>query len=180
MVKRLIKLGDVDLEAVVSEEPTLSGETTDKPVEKGSDVSDHFKSNPTTISLSGSVVGEDAAKKLSTLKKYHREATLLRYVGRSIFDNMIILSIPTKHNVNNINGFDFDITLKQITISEPETFEVKISNPVTKKVDKKITTKVKRTTNKGRQQPKKKKVSPPKKKEMSVKQRIFMAEVTKE
>lgn len=156
MAKIPILLGDIDLEAVVDEEVGLTGETTDKPIEKGSDTSDHFQSNPTIISLSGSVVAGEAASKLAKLRKYHREATLLRYAGRNIFDNMIILSMPTRHNANNKGGFDFDITLKQIKLSKPETFEVKVANPVTKKQDKKTAIKVKVTTNKGRQQPKKK------------------------
>lgn len=156
MEKISILLGEVDLEAVTREEPVLSGDTTDKSVEKGADMSDHFKSNPTTIQLSGSVVGSDAASKLATLRRYFRDAELLRYSGRNIFDNMIIVSMPTRHNANNRAGFDFDINLKQVRISKPKTFEVKVANPITKQQDKKTATKVKSTTNKGNQQPKQK------------------------
>lgn len=156
-----IMLGDIDLEAVVNEEPTLSGETTDKPVEKGSDISDHFKSNPTTISLSGSVVGLDAPRKLATLRNYKNNAELIRYTGRNVFDNMQITSLSTKHNANNRTGFDFDVILKQVKVAMPKTFEAKVANPVTKKQDKKTATKVKTPTSTGRQQPKVKQVSPP-------------------
>lgn len=148
-----IMLGEVDLEAVVDESPSTTGDTTDKPVEKGSNISDHYKPNPATISLQGSVVEGDAPRKLSMLKKYQRDAELLRYAGRNVFTNMQIVSLNTRHNANNRGGFDFDIGLKQVLIATPETFEVgKVSNPVTKQPDKKVDTKVKAETNKGTQQ----------------------------
>lgn len=150
-----IMLGAVDLEAVVDEAPSTTGDTTDKPVEKGSNISDHYKSNPATISLQGSVVEGDAPRKLSMLKKYQRDSQLLKYVGRNVLTNMQIVSFNTRHNVNNRGGFDFDIGLKQVFLSTPETFEVgKVNNPVTRKPDKKVETKVKAETNKGSQQPK--------------------------
>lgn len=168
MKKIPILLGDVDLMAVVNEEPDFSGTTTDKPVENGSDISDHFQSNPTTISLSGSVVGKDAPRKLATLRRYHREAELLTYSGRNIFDNMQILSIPTRHNAINREGFDFDITLKQIRISRPETFEVDVASSQTAAMVKPI-------TNKGKQQAESKQVSEDKASKMRTKLNNYTA-----
>lgn len=154
MEKIPILLGAVDLEAVVDESPTSTGQTTDKAVEKGSDISDHYKLDPATISLQGSIVEGDAPRKLAMLKKYQRDAELLKYVGRNVFNNMQIISCNTRHNANNRGGFDFDIVLKQIFLSAPETFEVgKVNNPVTRQPDKKTATKVKAETNKGSQQP---------------------------
>lgn len=148
-------LGEIDLEAVVDESPSTTGDTTDKPVEKGSSLSDHYKPNPATISLQGSVVEGDAPRKLSMLKKYQRDAELLRYAGRNVFTNMQIVSLNTRHNANNRGGFDFDIGLKQVLLATPETFQIgKVGSPVTKQPDKKVSTKVKAETNKGTQQTK--------------------------
>lgn len=57
-------LGDIELTVVISDEPTSEVEVTEKPVERGQDVADHVKKKPDTLSISGVVVGDDAASKL--------------------------------------------------------------------------------------------------------------------
>lgn len=139
------------MDAVVDESPTMSADVTDHPVEKGQDISDHMREKPYTVNLSGSIVNE-SPEKLELLRNYIKEATLLKYVGRNIFTDVVLTSLNSSHNANNSTGFDYDITLKHVRIAKPETFEVNVKDPVSKKQDAKTATKVKEKTNAGRKQ----------------------------
>lgn len=139
------------MDAVVKEEVDRTAEVTDKPVEKGEDISDHMKQKPFRVRLSGSIVN-DAPSKLEVLKLYQKEAKLLKYVGRNVIYNVVLLSLSSKHSANNAKGFDYDITLQYVNIAHPESFEVSVSNPDTDEQDTITQTKVKTKTNVGRQQ----------------------------
>ncbi|WP_132995840.1 phage baseplate protein [Sporanaerobacter acetigenes] len=155
---RRVKLGDVEFDVIESENSKDSVTVTDKPVESGQDVSDHVKQNPSIISIRGQMTGYDAADKLQKLKQYQKDGDLLKYVGRNAYSNMIIEEIDREHGVANRFGYQFDIKLKQVRIATAKEVQIKVTNPKTKKSDKKISTKVKKTSNKGKQQPKSKKV----------------------
>ena len=157
---RRVKLGEVEFSVIESENPQDSVTITDKPVESGQDVSDHVKQNPSIISISGQMIGDDASDKLKVLKKYQKEGMLLKYVGRNIYDNMAIEHISRVHPVANRIGFGFTIKLKQVRIATAREVDIKIVSPVTKKSNKKSTTKVKSATNNGKQQPKEKVMRP--------------------
>lgn len=146
-----IKLEDVIMDAVVKESPSFDAEVTQKPVEKGEDISDHMQTKPYTIQLSGSMVN-DAPAKIQTLLSYQKEAKLLKYVGRGIYTDMVITKLETDHSTKNAKGFDYNMTISHVKIAKPETFEVNVKNPKTKKQDAKTATKVKKKTNAGRKQ----------------------------
>ena len=146
-----IKLQDITMDAVVDENPSNTAEVTNKPVEKGEDISEHMKVKPYTVRLQGSIVN-DAPAKLELLRSYQKEATLLTYVGRNIFKDLVLTNLDTNHSVTNAKGFDYSITLQHVKIAKPETFEVNVKNPDTKKQDAKTATKVKAKTNAGRKQ----------------------------
>lgn len=148
---RRVKLGDVEFDVVEDENPKDSATVTDKPVESGQDVSDHAKLNPSIINIRGQMT-EDAAEKLQVLKKYLRERTLLKYVGRNAYDNVVIEDLDRVHGVKNRQGFQFNIRLKQVRIATAKEVEINIASP-------KDATKVKPVTNKGKQQPKQKRVA---------------------
>lgn len=146
-----IKLEDIVMDAVVDESPSNTADVTNKPVEKGEDISDHMKIKPYTVRLKGSIVN-DAPAKLELLRTYQREAKLLTYVGRNIFKDVVLTNLETDHSVENAKGFDYSITLQHVKIAKPETFEVNVKNPESKKQDAKTATKVKEKTNAGRKQ----------------------------
>jgi len=148
---RRVKLGDVEFDVIESENPKDSATVTDKPVESGQDVSDHIKQNPSIINLRGQMT-EDAADKLQVLKKYQKEGTLLKYVGRNVYPNMVIEEIDREHDARNRLGFQFNIKLKQVRIATAKEVEINIASP-------KDATKVKPVTNKGKQQPKQKRLA---------------------
>lgn len=153
--KTRIKLGDVIMDAVVEESPSFPAEVTNKAIEKGEDISEHMKTKPYTVKLSGSMV-DDAPAKLKQIRDYQKNATLLTYIGRGIYGNVVITSFDTKHGVKNAKGFDYDITLQHVKVAVPKTFKVSVKNPKSKKQDKKTASKVKRKTNEGRKQVKRK------------------------
>lgn len=148
---RRVKLGDVEFDVIESENPKDSVTVTDKPVESGQDVSDHIKQNPSIINLKGQMT-EDAVDKLQVLKKYQKEGTLLKYVGRNVYPNMVIEEIDREHGTRNRLGFQFNIKLKQVRIATAKEVEINMASP-------KDATKVKPVTNKGKQQPKQKRLA---------------------
>lgn len=148
---RRAKLGNIEFDVIESENPKDSVTVTDKPVESGQDVSDHIKQNPSIINLKGQMT-EDAADKLQVLKKYQKEGTLLKYVGRNVYTNMVIEEIDREHGTRNRQGFQFNIKLKQVRIATAKEVEINIASP-------KDATKVKPVTNKGKQQPKQKRLA---------------------
>lgn len=148
---RRVKLGDIEFDVIESENPRDSATVTDKPVESGQDVSDHVKQNPSIINIRGQMT-EGAADKLQVLKKYQKEGTLLKYVGRNVYPNMVIEEIDREHGTRNRQGFQFNIRLKQVRIATAKEVEINMANP-------KEATKVKPVTNKGKQQPKQRRVT---------------------
>lgn len=148
---RRVKLGDIEFDVIESENPKDSATITDKPVESGQNVSDHVKQNPSIINLKGQMT-EDAADKLQVLKKYQKEGTLLKYVGRNVYPNMVIEEIDREHSARNRLGFQFNIKLKQVRIATAKEVEINMASP-------KDATKVKPVTNKGKQQPKQKRLA---------------------
>ena len=152
-LKRRVKLGDIEFTVIEDEKPRDSVLVTDNSVESGQDVSDHVKQNPSIIDIYGQMVGDDAAEKLNKLQKYQKEGELLTYIGRNLYDNMVIQNIDRDHGVRNRYGFGFNITLKQVRIAAAKEVLIQIVHPVTKKQSKQTTTKIKPSTNNGKQQP---------------------------
>jgi hypothetical protein len=148
---RRVKLGDIEFDVIESENPKDSVTVTDKSVESGQDVSDHVKQNPSIINLRGQMT-EDAVDKLQVLKKYQKEGTLLKYVGRNVYPNMVIEEIDREHGTRNRLGFQFNIKLKQVRIATAKEVEINMASP-------KDATKVKPIANKGKQQPKQKRLA---------------------
>lgn len=149
-----IKLGDIELDVVESEMGDYSAEVTDKPVERGADISDHMRINAASISING-VITEGDDKILHRLKELQRTKEPFTYIGRQTLENVVIENISPNYSVENADGFDFDIQLQQIRIAYPETFQTNVKNPKTGKQEAKTSTKVTKSTSKGRQQLKK-------------------------
>ncbi len=145
------KIGDVEFDVIKSEDLTHDAEVTDKPVEKGMDISDHTKRKPLTLSITGIMVGDNALQKLQRLYKYQNEGELLKYVGRTTHINMVIENIHTTHNSSVANGYSFQMSIKQVNISTSKTVNI-VVNPKTGKVNPKTNTQIRKKTNKGKQQ----------------------------
>lgn len=123
-------LGEVEFSVVEEESPEYTTEITERTVERGTDIADHIRSRPVSLSISGVVVGDDAAQKLSKLREYARKGEVLRYVGRNIFANMVIQSFPTSHTYRIRNGFSFQMELKEVRFARPLAVQFVAPDPV--------------------------------------------------
>ena len=146
----MAKLGNVEI-LVIDETPGCSNSVTEKPVEGGVIV-DNVKQNSTTLGLTGAVTGEDAFQKLQQLRKYSRSGELLRYEGRNIFTNVVIERFDTSHTVKIRNGFEFNLSLKEVRIATAQIVQITKADPATN--TNKVQTQTKNKSKQGRQVPK--------------------------
>jgi hypothetical protein len=99
---------------VVDEEMSYGVEVTEHPVETGIEISDHVKRKGATLSLTGEIVGENAASVLSKIKQMHQNGTLCKYAGRTTLANCLITDFSTGHPNTVWGGCEFSMTLKEI------------------------------------------------------------------
>ena len=106
---------------VEDESVEYSGESTSHPVEKGIELTDHYKRSPIEISISGKIVDnkkEKAADILNKLNKLRDQGSLIKYVGRISLGNMQIQNISVTSTYKNWGGYDVEISLKEIRVAE--------------------------------------------------------------
>ena len=82
---------------VQDEDINYGVEVTEHPVESGIEISDHVNRKGATISLTGEIVGSNAASVLAQIKKMHQSGTLCKYAGRNAFSNCVISGLSTSH-----------------------------------------------------------------------------------
>jgi len=126
----LAKLGDIFLNTVYEEKPDKGVKISDHPIEDGSNITDHVQREPLKMNISGVVAGSDASTRLSKLKAAMDKGQRLKYVYRNVFDNVVIESLQTTHDVETKGAFKFTMTLKQIQIAQKATV-IKLKKPVT-------------------------------------------------
>lgn len=105
---------------VEDESVEYSGESTSHPVEKGIELTDHYKRSPIEISLSGKIVSnkkEKAKDILNKLNKLKNQGSLIKYVGRISLGNMQIQNISVTSTYKNWGGYDVEISLKEIRVA---------------------------------------------------------------
>lgn len=117
-------LGDIEISVVRSDNPNHRVAITDKPVERGQDISDHVRPMPATIKISGIIVGPDAEQKFQKLKQYQREGQMLTYINRTSYTNVVIENIETIYDATVENGFKFTMSLKQVRVAEAKAIAV--------------------------------------------------------
>ena len=99
---------------VIDESKTFGVDATEHPVETGVDITDHVKRKAVEMSITGEIVGDDAASTMSRLKQMHQNGTLCKYVGRTTLSNCIITDFSTSHPHTIWGGCEFSMTLKEI------------------------------------------------------------------
>jgi len=132
-VSAVAVLGGVLLDAVESDNPTHAFDVTDKAVEGGASIADHMSEKPPMLSISGVVVGTDAAARLSRIRQLQSNRQLITYVNRVVYSNLAITNISTEHAGNISNGFRFDVTLKVVRRASKQTAQVNAPAPVATK-----------------------------------------------
>ncbi|WP_312118178.1 phage baseplate protein [Brevibacillus reuszeri] len=102
---------------VEDEQPDYQVDVTEQPVEENVNLVDHVQRKPQTLSLSGVIVGEDAAQTQEKIKQLMYAGTLVEYLGRVAFTGLIT-GFTTPRNYRIANGCNFSMTLKQISIAK--------------------------------------------------------------
>jgi hypothetical protein len=115
---------DITVEFSVTQNEDFSSEVTvtESPIESGGNIADHGEAQPEDVSISGIVVGTDAADKLQLLRKLRDEIQIVDYVGRSAEYGLLIQSFSHSHPGEISNGFSFSIKFVFANISYSQDF----------------------------------------------------------
>lgn len=124
-----------------TEDVTRGVEVSTHPVEIGLDITDNIKRSPVTISLTGEIVGENAAAILSSLTALHQQGKYIKYSGRNIINNAIIEKFDTGHPNTIHGGCSFSMDIKEIRVAKPAYVEPKKNNGIIKNLAQKLKTK---------------------------------------
>mgnify|MGYP001397564794 CR=1 FL=1 len=129
---------------VISEFPDYSVNVTQYPVEDDIDLTDHVERLPSMLTVTGKILGPDAANIREKLKEAMYRGERLDYVGRNAFRQVLITNISTEHDYEVANGYRFTMTLQQVRIAKP-SYAPFLNDPI-------MMSQVKPTTSAGRQQ----------------------------
>jgi hypothetical protein len=136
----LTKIGEVTLDAAISQSHSLEADVTDHPVEDGSDITDNHRARPKTIQITGQVsdspiqtgfplqtaisstisaIKQDDPVQAAwdTFNKYFENSELIT-VSTSLreYKNMLIVGLQVPRDARTGKILRFTITLKQIRI----------------------------------------------------------------
>ncbi|WP_342441236.1 phage baseplate protein [Lysinibacillus sp. FSL K6-0075] len=136
---------DVLIDVITKVSMPESSTTTDHALEDGEQITDHVKSNPITISLTGVILDETEAKVLK-LREYREKGVIIDFDYMTKLNHMVITDFSRDYEARVKDGYAFTMTLKQIKVGKVAKF-VSVSIPVKKQT--------KAVTKKGRQQTKK-------------------------
>ncbi|TDF92163.1 phage baseplate protein [Paenibacillus piri] len=107
---------------VESEEPSHEIDVTEQPIEDGIDIMDHVRAKAKTMSISGFIVGDDAAQIRQNILNLHQAGSIIEYIGRNYFVG-IITSFQSTHNHQVANGLSFSATLKEVRVAKSSYLE---------------------------------------------------------
>ncbi len=134
----MYKIGSVEV-TITDESISKINEVTYRQVEDGS-ISDNVKSEPDSIHLTG-VITSRSWEKYNRLSDYHKNGSVISYHGKNNYTDVVIESFDVDFNAGLKDGFEFEMTLKQIRIARTRL--------VAEHVDEEIQSQVKENTNAG-------------------------------
>lgn len=125
----------VEVDAVVSEQHTLSNKITDHPVEQGANVSDHSRPDPrrvtlqcvhTNTPLSGADGSDRAREMWLRFVRLHESPQLIAVdTIRDTYTSMAVESVSTTVDVKSAQAFVFTVVLKQIRVVQNKFVQIK-------------------------------------------------------
>ena len=154
------QIQDLQIDIVSSEIIELPSETTDNPIESGSEVTDHIINKPIILrmvcQIGGSTLLNFTDRKLEgyeALKKLRDDKLPVTVVsGLETFSNMLINNITIDRNLQNASVLQFQIEFKQAKIVSSQRIDV--SNNVSATKEPKTKDRATTTQNKGKVQAK--------------------------
>lgn len=152
------QIQDLQIDIVSSEVIELPSETTDNPIESGSEVTDHIINKPILLrmvcQIGGSTLLNFADRKLEgyeALKKLRDDRQPVTVVsGLETFSNMLINNISIDRNLQNASVLQFQIEFKQAKIVSSQ--RVDVSNNVSATKEPATKDRATSTQNKGKVQ----------------------------
>lgn len=122
------------IDCVVSEEHTISVETTDHPVERGYNVTDHRRVKPRTIKLTGVMTNypvklfasaggakDYVSNSWDMFKKWRDRGDLVSVTtSLETYENMLITDVTVPRDSKRGNALEFTVTAKEIRIVDSE------------------------------------------------------------
>lgn len=151
---------DLQIDIVSSEVIELPSETTDNPIESGSEVTDHIINRPILLRMVCQIGGSNLTnwtdRKIEgyeALKKLRDDKQPVTVVsGLETFSNMLINNISIDRNLQNASVLQFQIEFKQAKIVSSQ--RVDVSNNVSATKEPKTKDRATSTQNKGKVQAK--------------------------
>lgn len=151
---------DLEIDIVSSEVIELPSETTDNPIESGSEITDHIINRPILLRMVCQIGGSNLTnwtdRKIEgyeALKKLRDDKQPVTVVsGLETFSNMLINNISIDRNLQNASVLQFQIEFKQAKIVSSQ--RVDVSNNVSATKEPKTKDRATTTQNKGKVQPK--------------------------
>ena len=142
------------IDVAVSIDPTLTNEVTSHPVESGSEVSDHVRARPVTLTIEGIVsdtpIGEIVAKRgdglgggllpsdeaywtLIQINNDRNPVTIdtLGILGE--FENMVLVSLSTPQRAGTGDALRFTASFTQVRVVESARDTVPVAVPLAKR-----------------------------------------------
>lgn len=154
------QIQDLQIDIVSSEVIELPSETTDNPIESGSEVTDHIINKPIILrmvcQIGGSTLLNFTDRKLEgyeALKKLRDDKQPVTVVsGLETFSNMLINNVTIDRNLQNASVLQFQIEFKQAKIVSSQ--RVDVSNNVSATKEPQTKDRATTTQNKGKVQAK--------------------------
>lgn len=116
---------------VESEDVTRGVSISEHPVESGLNITDNVKREPKVISISGEIVGKNAANVLSKIEALHQKGNYVKYIGRNTLNKCFISSFNSSHPNTIYGGCAFTMELKEVRIAKSPLVAKKASGKKT-------------------------------------------------
>lgn len=139
--------GTIELDATVSESHTFDLDTTEHPVDRGSEIVDHVRPRPRPLFLEAWIVdhplkGGGAAGRARTIR-----SQLIEWAGRGelfeirtgieTYRNMLLVSVHTPRDAST-KAIRMSLSFKEITFAHAQIVEVEALNTSTRKAQGKV------------------------------------------
>lgn len=90
---------------------------SDHPVEEGMVITDNVRRDPLELHISGKLVGTDAETIKSCIEALQKSGSYVKYIGKEILSNAVILDFDTSRDADMDGGMDFDMTIREIRVA---------------------------------------------------------------
>lgn len=120
----MAKIGDIEV-LVTSESYVMINEVTQRRVEVGT-ITDNVKGVPDGVDISGTITS-NGWEKLSKLRAYKDDATLITYQGKGTYHNMVIEGLEINYDAGNEDGFSFNLELTEVKIARTVLTEYEVA-----------------------------------------------------